>query len=322
MKHGFNWGQLHHALHMEYQLNGYAPQEFIQWIKDNFPHEMLMNVRFSGTMSNTMMLDTPGYGHLQHDLQLQNRRIAQPTISYLAPFVDLYRQLGCKDLSFTINTHRPFASGSKQDLEQMMKAFRFVYTFCNVTAIELENETYFYHSITGASAGQPNALDRIALAGGFFAAFNNRNVEEGMARKINAYLDFLEFTVVPLLKEYNLPIGISVGNPTNMRERIWNREVLKRNFYTFLIPHIYLTVESFNDIKNEVKRQLDAIRKPGKAIHITEYNWNYQAAPEGPGSETNFRLNFTRALQDLKVDAAYFHCLSQSNSAYSFVKRP
>ena len=319
MKKGFNWGQLFHALQLEYQLSGYAPKDFIQWLQDNFPADLLQHVRFSGTMSNTMLLDVPGYNHQQHTQQISNQKRRQPTESYLYPFVELYNKLGCKSLSFTINSHVVHAEGER-GLERMLEAFRFVYRNTNVTAIELENEGYYYHSLTGLAGGSPNLAERIELAG-VTGVVNAKAVELAVRNKINGFLDTLEYIIKPALQDYMLPMGVSVGYPTNMRERLWNECVLNRNFYNFLVPHIYITGSTRQQQMVEITNRLNAVRKPGVPLHVTEFNWNYAQQAAGPSDPEAFRAMFFDTLAVAGVKEAYFHCLSQGRSTYSWIQR-
>jgi hypothetical protein len=322
MKTGFNWGQIHHALQLEFQSNGYAPDDFVAWIKRSVPHERLRHCRFSGTMSNTMLHNIPGYGHAQHVQQIRNQRKAQPTISYLYPFLDLYQRLGCVDLSFTINSHAAYQNGT-QGIEDCMFSLDLVNRVAKITHIELENETYFYHSITGATAGSPNLFERIQLSGSILRAGNMKAVEDGMRAKINHYLDFLQNDLVPLLrrKGYMQPLGISLGHATNLRERVWNEEVLKRNFYDFLIPHIYLQTDVPAEMRDQINQRLAPAVEKGLPCHVTEWNWNYQAAPNGPKDDAAFRYNFNLFMGLAGVEQEFFHCLSQGNSAYSWQRR-
>lgn len=316
---GFNWGQVHHSLQLQYQQNGYAPKQFIDWIQSEFPKEMVQHVRFSGTMSNTMALNVPGYGHAPHDQQVKNQRKAQPAESYIYPFLDLYRKLNAQSLSFTINTHKPF-QGTQQDLDLMWEAVSLIYNNTNVIAWELENESYYYYSITGSAGGTPNMAEKTSLAGGFIQGRNSKNVEAGMLAKINSYLDFLELKIVPELKDRypGIPIGISIGNATNMRERIWNQAVLARNFYDFLIPHIYLDVEDPRKMEAEIKSRLDQAKVKDVPIHVTEFNWNYEKSKKGPANPDAFRKNFFQILSKYGVRNMYFHTMSMGTSPYSW----
>lgn len=319
MKRGFNWGQVFHALHLETGGNGFASEEFLSWIRKNYPLDMVKNVRFSGTMSNTMTLDTVGYNYPQHTQQLINQRKSQPTISYLIPFVDMFEKLKCESLSFTINTHVVFEEGDA-GLNRMMEALEYVRSRVPINAIELENEGYLYRSLTGLSTGSPNLADRIALVGITNAA-RNSEVEKAVRDRVNSFLNCLELQVVPAIAPLKIPMGISIGNPTNMRERVWNQEVLKRSFYNFIVPHIYITPDSEAAMRSELEKRINAVRKPGTDIHVTEFNWNYQTNPAGPSDVRAFRENFFVNLERLSVKEAHFHCLSQGRGAYSWIQR-
>lgn len=163
MKLGFNFGQIHHAIQLDYQNNGFATPELVKRIKDNTPHEMLKNARFSGTMSNTMLINRPnGYNHRLHDQKLTNQKKKLPTLSYLYAFVQLYKDIGCKSLSFTINTHEPFTTGKQEDFKAMLDSFDFIAANCNITAIELENESYLSCAVCGSAGGTPNLAKYLA----------------------------------------------------------------------------------------------------------------------------------------------------------------
>lgn len=310
---GFNWGQIFHHLQLQYGNNGYAPEFFVKFLKDNYPESMLKNVRFSGTVSNYLLINKPGYNFLQNTVQLRNQRKSEPTESYIYPFVDLYKKLGAETLSFTFNSHTPYLSGDPQDLESAFKTLEYVAENANLISIELENESYLYKTITGSSAGTPNLMERIELTGSWVTAGNMRLVENAMRARVNKYLDFVEQKIVPELRsEYpGIPLGMSIAKTDNLRARIWTQEVLKRDFYDFLIPHLYYAgPEDQVSIDRWITDYMRTIQKSGVYYNVTEFNWNYNVNKNGPSNLEQFRTNFFTALKNQsQIKDIYFHTI-------------
>lgn len=302
MEQLFNYGQIFHHAQLKWGNNGKIPADQIKRWKDEIPAEMFKFGRFSGTMSNYMALDLPGYNFNTFTQQIKNQRKAQPTESYLYRFVELVDQLGIQKVIFCVNIHKAYLEGGPW-IDRMYKAYEFIRNNTPLYGIELGNECNMEGIITGSSGGSPSLLDRIKYIG-------IENAEDAISRKVNQYLDFLENHAGNF---DNFPVAVTVGRPGTIRDNTYNREVLKRNFYNAVVPHIYLVTQTYQETYFAVRQWIMPF--VNKRIWITEWNWNYTTNPNPSGSFHNgrglwdYRAANIQAFKEHGVDLAAFHTL-------------
>ena len=302
MERLFNYGQVHHFITLKHNTGGWVPDAVIkQWL-DTIPAEMFEYGRFSGTMSNYMSLDAPGYNFPKHTLQVEGRRgIQQPKDSYLITFVDLAQKLGLKKVFFTANIHKAFLEGK---VDEMYKALDYMANRLPLCGIELGNECDMEPLITGSSGGTISAMDRINYKLGF------SNAEQIIFDRVNRYMDFVQNHGERIRARYGLPIGVTVANPNTLRGRTWNRVVLARNFYDAMVPHPYITATNVDEVYQKVGAWLAPLRRD-REIWASETNWNYiqEPNPSGTYHNTLFRKHLFDSLRDNGVKYAGFHTI-------------
>ena len=302
MKKLFNYGQVHFFLQLAFNNNGYAPPHMIrQWL-DTIPAEMFEYGRFSGTMSNYMNIDEPGYNFPKHVAQIEGRKgVDQPTQSYLISFAHLARELGLKKVFFTANIHKAFLEGK---VDEMYKSLDYIAYRLPLCGIELGNECDMEPLITGSSGGTVSAMDRIRYRLGTGGA------EQIISDRVNRYMDFVQNHGERIKARYNVPIGVTVANPSTLRGRTWNRVVLARNFYDAMCPHPYITAANVDEVYQKIGAWLAPLRKD-RQIWASETNWNYiqEPKPVGDYHNTTFRKHLFDALRDNGAEFAAFHTI-------------
>lgn len=303
MEQFFNYGQIFHHAQLKYGLNGKIPADQIRRWKDEIPASMFKFGRFSGTMSNFMALDLPGYNFKTLSDQINNQRKAQPTESYLYRWAELVDQLGIQQVIFCVNIHKAYLEGGPW-IDRMLAAYEFMKENTPLYAIELGNECNMEPLITGSKGGSPNPLERIIYGHGLKPA------DQAIAERVNRYLDFLQ-----LYSSYfdPYPIAVTVARNQTVRDNTFNREVLKRNFYNAVVPHIYLTTKTYQDTYTAARQWLTPF--VGKRIWVTEWNYNYAVEAKPAGTFHNDRGRFgyraacIEAMQDAGVELSGFHTI-------------
>lgn len=301
---GFNLGQMPKFAAIRFNQNGFVPDDFVEEIKKNTPKHRLEYVRFSGTLSNYMNLDFPGAGN-SAVAQVENARVpSKPSVSWLECLVETAKQLKCRNVTFTINSHEPYLK--RHQLEHSLRSLDYVAKNSNLIAIELENETYFSEEVLGY-AGTPNILKKLLLL------LKGIDVSDaGVRKRVNEYLDYLEKTVVPAIRArgYAQPLGIGTHINDNQVSKIWNQEVLKRKFYQFVVPHIYTTGYDEVSIKKDFKRYIDDVGIKGKDIRITEYGVQHDKVKtiwQTSSEVENFMLTFEKVCKEYGITHSYLH---------------
>lgn len=332
---GFNLGQIFHFISMQHPKCLGLPPVVVNEIHQVTPRSLLDNVRFSGTMSNYMNLKELGFG--QHDntitmwTQLSNRRhnllqrlqfaanlilkrraqlfsSLQPWVekSYILDVVELYRQLGCKTMAFTFNSHMPYINHCS--LEDSIESLKYIKDRTNLISVELENETFFAEYIIGT------------------------NSPTDYEKKIDQFINYLEFVVTPAVLKVtgkNMPIGLSVCDNRTSKFRYWNSSISKladrlksQGVKVFLVPHIYSSSYTANSIANELDFQ--AAHFMGKfELRITEFNAVSEAGNCGQEMALDYINIFEKVCQSNhpQVSAIYYHSLYTVKGAhFSFVK--
>ena len=282
---GFNLGQQHYRQHQLYRNNGYIPADTVQKWKGQVPLAYRSFSRKSGTMSNSWNLDSVGYNHLQHTIQLNNQRIPQPTVSYIHPYLQFLRDWKYDSIVWTINSHLPYLllqQGNKKAsdyyVEQLFQVLDSVAAITKVSHICLDNETYLDPRIIGISAGTPTAADKIKYkgTGGLFTP--NARFESDVKSEYQKYLDFLKPIVARLRAKYpNAKLAISCDHPITLRGR-WNLDVLKQNrsLYDIIDVHLYpAKVSNRSQTAKWVNDRLNGFA--GMPIVVFEWNYHYDS---------------------------------------------
>jgi hypothetical protein len=230
-------------------------------------------------MSNTWNLDSVGYNHLQHTIQLNNQRISQPTVSYIHPYLQFLRDWKYDSIVWTINSHLPYLllqAGNKKAsdyyVEQLFQVLDSVTAITKVTHICLDNETYLDSRIIGISNGSPSAADKKRY--GFSILTQNARLEGSVKSEYQKYLDFLKPIVIRLRAKYpNAKLVISCDHPITMRGR-WNLDVLRQNrsLWDFIDVHLYpANVTS----RSATAKWVDDRLKGFAGLPIVVFEWNY-----------------------------------------------
>lgn len=322
---GFSWGTIFHNAQMAFENDGILTKEAIADIIKQAPPEVLKHARIGGSAIQTASLTEVGYG-LQGgrwDAQLQLQKKKQPLTSYLVAAVELYKELRCETMCFTFNTHNPFLGYN--DLQESINSLTFVRKGTNVVGVTLGNENYLAAHVIGA-CGTPNASERINLAG-FWGAFSNAKVNKALENKINAYLDYLEFTVVPAIRKsgYTGDIGIDVHNNSAIGFKLWNQCVLNRNFYDFVTPHLYAEGDTMDAILKEFESHVEDLRlvQKRKRIWVTEYGISEKANVKmsTTGEVDIFMRKFNELFNKYGVERSYYHTLwNDRPTIYTYCK--
>lgn len=332
---GFNWGQIFHFHTMEYKNSIELNSEIVKLITDKVPKERYENVRFSGTMSNFMNLNELGYGtsdytgtlwaQLNNQLNSLGQRIAFTfnllfnkakalssvhrfvDESYLVNMVNSYKQLDCKTMAFTFNSHMPYMG--ETDLSQSLKSLQYIKDNTNLISLELENETYFASYIIG-----------------------NSNLRKDAEPKIKAYFDYLNsiFPYIIKIVGKDMPIGISIHNGSVQKFRVWNEYAYQfalnkksEGYDMFLIPHIYLDGYTNDDITKGLEdvMYINVAKLP---IRITEWNTDSKAGNLDSQIEVDdFYRRFNEIVEKIypNADATYYHTLwSKKGAHFSYIK--
>jgi hypothetical protein len=328
---GFNMGSMSHKLHSKYGNILGIPDVELKKIKAVTPVDFLEHHRLYGTMGNYSNLHEPGYGihdnmivqwgelytarnnflnRMNFTLQVlrKNRdwifnqfgKISPE--SYLYDAVEIYKQTNAKTMAFSFNSHMPFIKWCT--LAQSLESLKFVHTNTNVISIELENETYFADYIVGSNSASDHEP------------------------KIDKYIDYLENTVVPAIVKTigkNIPLGISIANPSVAKFRYWNRRVVelyKRltslGLSVFLVPHIYPKSYTLVDFMTEFFNQIEGLPSDIR-FRITEFNADPAAGKCSQNEALEYFKMVISEMSKYNVDGAYYHTL-RDESIYSFVK--
>lgn len=301
---GFNLGTLFHAAQIQWRQNGHVPSSFVQRLKAVTPTDMWQVCRNTGTQSNMMLLDRPGYNNTQLTQQLSNQRIPQPTISYWTPFVQFYRDGGFQGAAITVNSHNSYVN-QRTDFERIKTDVLDLIAFLirsnvNIVSIELENEGYLYPSITVITNGSPNLWERMR---------HGNNIERIILDSCLRWQEHLKNVANAIRNEMKVPIGVSVGNPTTMRDRNYNAAVLQDQYYDFVAPHIYVTSSTSEGIAEAVRQHITPL-PTHISKRVTEFNWNYNSRPEGHTVNNDTFLGyFEQAFKMYGVNDYFYHTL-------------
>jgi hypothetical protein len=310
----FNLGAIFHAAQLKWQDNGTIKESLITDLKAKVRPEWRKICRQTGTMSNTMTLDAPGYNHIPHDQQLKNQKKKQPTVSYWYAFVDFYHRMGFDGAYITLNCHSSYyGNGSIQSEIIDVLAFLRIHKI-NIVAIELGNEDYLYPQITGMQGGSPSFTERLRIG-------SNTKIEQWVSANVFAYNQHLKKIAV-VVRELlpGVPIGVAIANPTQLRDKAYNAAMLSDRFYDFVAPHIYITDASVKGVLTAVTNHLVALPKDLDK-RVTEYTWNYQAQPKGhPLSNDALIGFFEQAFKANGVKDYFFHNMTNGIDANGYVK--
>lgn len=331
---GFNWGQMFHYITLQHGKQTGLPPKIVDEILAVTPRDLLDNVRFSGTMSNYMNLHEPGYGTHDNTItlwqQLANKRLSltqrlvfskdlllknranifkalssQVDQSYLYNCVEAYRQLGCKTMAFTFNSHMPYLGHCT--LEQSIESLRFIRDNTNLISVELENETYLADYIIGDQG-----------------SFENN---------INRFLDYIESKVVPAVVTVvgrQMPLGLSICAENSPKFRYWNKAVIRlarrlksKGLEIFLTPHVYAEGYSRQEIVKELVKQTQANFREDFQLRVTEFNVLPESGNCNQEEVKQFINDFEAEtkLNPFITPAIYYHSLYTVRGAhFSFVK--
>ena len=328
---GFNIGQMQHFLAMSQKGNADLSSAQTKKIIENTPKDWLDNLRFSGTMSNTMNLSKICYGEDENALMLalQLHKKLYPGLldqlklavwaltgndtavlnnvkkkvpnSYLYNMRTAYQQLKSKNFYFTFNSHMPYLK--RCTLDESLTSLKFVADNFNLKTVELENETYMSDYLTSGLKG---------------------NYE----KNIDNYFLYLEKEVIPkiLLLAGNIPLGISYCKPSNKMWKYWRLKAvdfatrMKRlEIDIFLVPHVYLDSTSDIEIIDTLSQELKDTA--GHDVMITEFGTNSSAGKMSQDEEIDFIQRFAHYAQIRGVKGVFKHTLfvPQSNH-FSFIK--
>lgn len=319
---GFNLGQAHHRAHMLGMTNGIIPIDSVQKWKSEIPENYRQFARQSGTMSNSWNLDSTGYNHIQHNIQLRNQRIPQPTQSYIPAFLKWLEDWKYDSLVWTLNTHLHFLlqkEGKQKESEyfkeQMFDVLAKVNAIQPVTHICLENETYLDPRVIGMSGGAPTPADKSRYSGRalILAAFMpNPQFEQPIKNEIRAFYRYLEPIVERLRKEYpSAKIVISCDHPITMRGR-WNLDVVREfpHLWDMIDVHLYPPTGNTRQTENWTNERLVGFA----GLPIVVFEWNYHHDSGKPYA--NFYNDMERIL---KPYLHLRHTLWYQGSAFSFI---
>lgn len=325
---GFNLGQMHHFAHLEWNNNGYIPDEIITQIKSLVAPELLEVCRMSGTMSNHWAADLPGYNHNSHTIQINNRRQnTQPTESYLYAFIDFYKKMGFKELVWTVNTISPWMYPNERQLwENRMWAMldELDKQGIKISVICMENEMWMYPQCVVMPNGNLPFAQKLIYSP--LNALRNdtwwaNNIIKPRMRDFLAYLDVIAYKIK---KRYpNIKIALSTDNNTHMRGRLLTEVIQEFRFYDIICPHIYIKATNKTDLENQVRQRLNHAKVYGREIWVTEFNWDYGANDSGQAQgayhDNFFKTDMLQALDKFGAHAGFFHTLWSGRSSYGFV---
>lgn len=329
---GFNTGQMHHYISLKYGAVTKTPKRVINDIKKVVPQDLLENVRSTGTVANYQNLHEVGYGSYKNTAPLWGQLVSQRgsfmdklkflmyaitknekaimdmgrrhvTQPYLISMVEDYKQLGCKTMAFTFNSHMPFLGHCR--LDQSVTSLEYVDEHTNLISIELENETYFDQDIIGDS--------------------------KTYKKKIDDFIIYLESQVVPAITQAvgkNIPLGISFCNSKVIQYRYWRQSVLalakrlkSKGYEVFVVPHIYSHGYDTQAIMDEINYELDGVSAADIKIRITEYNAHSSAGNCSQNEALDYIDRFIKVCKHKGISAAYYHSLYTVPGAhFSFVK--
>ncbi|MCO5230166.1 MAG: hypothetical protein M9958_03320 [Chitinophagales bacterium] len=329
---GFNVGQMQHFLAMSQKGNADLTSAHVNKILKVTPKDWVENLRFSGTMSNTMNLNKIGFGdeYNASTMMVQLHKKLYPSFmdqlkltswaltgntkaifnniekkvdrSYLYNMNKAFEQLKAKNFYFTFNSHLPFMG--KCSLDDSLASLKYVYDNFPLKTVELENETYMSDYLTGG------------VKGNYIA-------------NIDSFFRYLEDTVVPEIQKIvgkEMPIGISFCKPANRAWKYWREEALRfakrmksKEVNIFLVPHVYLSGTSDVEILDALNQELADTQ--GYDVYITEFGTEETAPSLSQEQESDFMYRFSKFAQAKGVKGVFKHTLfvPQSNH-FSFVK--
>lgn len=302
---GFNLGAGFHGFQVLARNNGYISQKQVDTLKFAVPEFMHDYCRMTGTQSNNMALRFPGYNDPTFSQQLTNQRLPQPTVSYWYAFVDFYRKWGFKGAAITLNVNTSFENPDLIETDILDTLFFLETNNVNIISIELGNELYYYPQyVGGLTKGTPSLLDRVRLGG------TNANIERNVldsARKLSRHLERIRLELRKA--SYTQPVGVPVHSAVALRERLFTQAMLENRFYDFVVPHIYTSNSTPEGVDVIVAREIDYLPLQMEK-RVTEFNWNYQAAPNGH-QLTNQQLYdlFASSFKKRNISTYFFHCL-------------
>lgn len=319
---GFNLGQQHHRAQMLWRQNGYIPSDSVQSWKQQVPQHLRSFARQSGTMSNSWNLDSTGYNHLQHKIQLDNQRIPQPTISYFQPFLQFIKDWQYDSLVWTVNTIFPyqlFKAGrvdeSNRYIEQIFTMLDSVTAIVKVSHIGIENEVYLYPDVIGISGGSPSVADRIRYRGTGGVFIPNARLETDVRNHYRQFLEFCTPIVQRIRQRYpSSKIAMSCDHPITLRGR-WNLATLTepkyRQLWDVLDVHLYPNTSSTRETQRWVSDRLAGFT--GLPIVIFEWNYHYDS-----GNPYN---GFHRDMEELLRPYLHLrHTLWFQGSGFTYIK--
>lgn len=329
MIRGFNIGQMQHFLAMSNKGNADLTAAQVKKILYVVPQ--VEDLRFSGTMSNTMNLGKIGYGEDENALMLagQLHKKLYPSIidqfklalwsltgntkaildgvkkkvpsSYIYNMENAYRQLKAKRFYFTFNSHMPFLK--RCSLDDSLASLEFIHHRFDLKTVELENETYMSGYLTGGLQGN-------------------------YVKNIDDYFLYLEKEVVPkiLLITGNIPLGISWCRPSNKVWKYWRKKAIdfanrmeKLNIHIFLVPHVYVKGTSDVDILDALYQELEGTA--GFDVYITEFGTDSKFGAMTQAEEIDFYNRFANYAAMRGVKGVFKHTLFiPQNNHFSFVK--
>ena len=319
---GFNLGQQHHRAHMIWRNNGYIPSETVRQWKTQVPMNARSFARQSGTMSNSWNLDSTGYNHLQHKIQLDNQRIPQPTISYFQPFLQFVRDWQYDSLAWTVNTILPyqlFKAGRLQEsryfTEQIFIMLDSVSAIVPISHIGIENEVYLYPDVIGISGGTPSASDKIRYRGTGGVFIPNGRFETDVRNQYRDFLNFVTPIVQRIRSEYpKAKIAMSCDHPITLRGR-WNLATLTeptyRRLWDVLDIHLYPNTKSRSETFRWVNDRIAGFN----GLPIVVFEWNYHYDSGNPYS------GFHRDMEELLRPYLHLrHTLWFQGSGFTFIQ--
>lgn len=317
---GFNLGQAHHRAHQLGFTNGFIPDDSIKAWNQIAPHNF---ARQSGTMSNSWALDIPGYNHFQHDQQLRNQRIPQPTQSYGYAFIDFVKKWGYDSIIWTLNTHQAFIARENNNEAEARIWEQRMWDFLDlldkegiyISHIHLDNEWWMDGRVCGISAGAPNLGDKIRMGGALGILRPNNWFQTPVKAHMNRYLDYLQSLVPSLRKRYpHAKILMTVDHPTHLRGNWMADEVLKRSFYDMIAVHYYPNTRNTRETIQWLNERNTRFRGIPQAV--TEWNYHYDSGTPYKGFHIDME-NWFNSNPDVKLHLR--HTLWYQGSAFSFI---
>ncbi len=303
---GFNLGQMPKFALLRFDSDGMISDEFVEKIKEVVPTERLQYVRFSGTLSNYMNIDFPGFGSAPA-AEAENMSFKKrPVKSYVSTLTMTANQLGAEYVTFAFNSHEPYLG--RHELQNSMRSLQYVNENTRLIAIELENETWMSDEILGFT-GTPNLIQKLILV------LKGVDIsEKGIRTRINKCLDYLEQEVVPAIRKagYTQPLGISVHVTDNITSRCWNQEVARRNFYQFVTPHLYVKGTDEKSVRDTFRKSInEAGQRKGVEIRITEYgvDGSVKSGFSTMEDAEKFIRLFNKIAAEYGIRHTYFHTL-------------